>query len=160
MKKLLMADFDAACDILAMPYLAKYPDFLVALGFEYESLIIYTFACYRIKQQESRKLHHEALEQLIYGLVHLEGAYNGALFHARRRVELDPQDYEYKELLLLFHSCPDHLIDDAEAVQICIDILELNPGNKRALLSLESIDELLAREIRHGAFMKGNQVIN
>jgi hypothetical protein len=87
-------------------------------------------------------------------------AFNGALFHARRRLELDSDNLRYKEFLLFFHSVPDDLINDEEAMQICLEILEQDPTNKCALRTLEQMDRFYAKNIRPGTFIEGNFEFN
>ena len=59
---------------------------------------------YLLLDKESSELHYLASFLLSMGLNHLQGAYQTAFFHAKKAVELSPQDNSYKEYLLFFYE--------------------------------------------------------
>ena len=65
-------------------------------------------------------------------LCQLPGAYQIAWYHARRAVELAPDDIGYREFLLFFYGNPEALLTRAEAVAIAQDLLVRDPGNEAA----------------------------
>ncbi|GAH21613.1 unnamed protein product, partial [marine sediment metagenome] len=65
---------------------------LIGLGFENDNILGYVFINSLIAMNETAELHSIACGILSSGLCHLNGGYQGALFHARRALELDPNN--------------------------------------------------------------------
>ncbi|WP_278343214.1 hypothetical protein [Parageobacillus thermoglucosidasius] len=63
-------------------------------------------------------------------MCHLPDAYASALYHAKRAVELSPEDVSLKEHLLLFYEIPEKLISKEEAKAIAQEILKIITDNK------------------------------
>jgi hypothetical protein len=112
---------------------------IMSIGFSTESIAIYTFICFLLKEYESAYLHQLAAVVISQGLSHLEGAYSSGLFHARRAVELAPNNISYKEYLLLFNAIPDKLLDDPEAKIIAEEIVSQDPTNSTARKTIDEI---------------------
>lgn len=73
---------------------------------------------------------HEIAALLMSGpLCFYKDAYSVGLFHARKLLALDPNNYKNKEFLLLFHDIPERLIQKEEAIKLAQDILEIEPSN-------------------------------
>ncbi|WP_044896516.1 hypothetical protein [Bacillus alveayuensis] len=105
------------------------------------SIIYYSFLNYLLIENETSKIHDLAFSLLVNPLSHLEGAYNSALYHALRSVELtNRKDVGSLENLLFLNTIPDKLISDEEAIKICKEILKLDNKNE---LAKESLNELL-----------------
>jgi hypothetical protein len=114
-------------------------DFLLDLSVEEGSIVLYTFMCSLLLDNESAKLHHYASAIISTALVDFEGSYNAGLFHARRAVKLEPDRIEHKEWLLFFYGIPDKIMSNEEAFFIAKEILQSDPMNKIALKALEDI---------------------
>ncbi len=112
-------------------------DILMDIVYESESIAVYTFLQCLISKKETADLHYLSSEILCMPLSHIIGAYNSALFHARRAVDISPQDVSLKEYLLFFNSIPDKLVNDDEARELAIEILEKNPASEVAKKILE-----------------------
>ncbi|MCW6086064.1 MULTISPECIES: hypothetical protein [Clostridium] len=87
-------------------------------------------------KQESSALHYIASELFSMPLCHVTGAYNSSLFHARRAIELDPNNISYKEYILLFYNLPEKLIGQYEAKKFAQEVIEKLPNSKVALYIL------------------------
>jgi len=61
------------------------------------------------------------------------------LFHAKKALELKPNDISLQEYLLLYHTLPDKLLSDQEAEQLAKNILKFDPNNSAALNALKDI---------------------
>lgn len=114
-------------------------DFILEIGYDTESIIIYSFVCSLLCEKESANLHYLASEILVNPLSFLVGAYNTALHHARRAIQLAPNDISFKEYLLLFYNIPDQLINKEEAIEIAREVVKKVPENKVALDILSNI---------------------
>lgn len=104
-------------------------DCLMRIAFENQNILSYVFVTYLISIDNTAELHSLASDILGSPLCHLNGAYQGALFHARRALELDPNNIRYKEWILFFYEIPDRLVSREEAEKIASDILKENPSN-------------------------------
>jgi tetratricopeptide (TPR) repeat protein len=113
-------------------------DFLVELAYETESIAVYSFVSYLILTEENANNHYLASLLLSQPLSHLIGAYQAALYHAKRAIELAPKDTELKEYLLFFYELPDELMSREEAVAIAKEIIKINPKSRPALAILSN----------------------
>jgi len=100
---------------------------LSKIGYDEESICAYSFICFLIKDNETVEYHLLACGLMQTALCHLTGAYQCALYHARRVVEMCPNDMEAKENLLFFYRLPEKLINDEEAKSIVDAVLKKNP---------------------------------
>lgn len=68
------------------------------------------------------------------GINFLDGAYDKALYHIKRAMQLDENNIGYKEFYLIFYRHPDLLVQipDEEYLQCIEDILAINPTNETA----------------------------
>lgn len=108
-------------------------DVLLKIGYDMESITPYSFICSLLCEKESTNLHYLASEILVNPLCFIVGAYNAALYHARRAAQLEPNDISIKEYLLLFYNIPDKLISKEEAIEIARDVLNKIPNSKAAI---------------------------
>ncbi|MFB1052045.1 hypothetical protein ACEWET_14065 [Paraliobacillus sp. JSM ZJ581] len=70
---------------------------------------------------------------LVNPLRHIEGAYNAALYHAKRCVELtDQQGVGYLTNLLFLHDVPDNVVSELAAYSVAEKILSLDNNNEIA----------------------------
>ena len=106
-------------------------DTLVTIGYDNENICAYSFVCFLIFAEEKAEYHALAGEVLVQFFPYLTGAYETALYHTRRAIELDPNDIDNYGMLLFFHALPliKPLISQEEARSIAIKILAVNPNH-------------------------------
>jgi hypothetical protein len=97
----------------------------------HQSVAFYTYAFFMLLDQEAGRGHLLAGE-LLMQLKEVTGVQSGALFHARRAVELEPQVVTYLEFLLSFYALSEPLLTDEEAVACAQKILIFNPDHAYA----------------------------
>jgi tetratricopeptide (TPR) repeat protein len=124
-----LGDFQEAKKIFLQMNSSETRDSLLKIGYDTESIAPYSFLCGLLIESESSELHYMASELLSNPLCFLAGAYNAALYHARRAAELSPNDISYKEYILLFYNIPEKLIPKEEAICIATEILSVNPNS-------------------------------
>lgn len=119
--------FQDAKELIGKTNISDFSSFILDLGFENYSIAVYGFLVSYLLDKENAEVHSLAAEVLSSSLCRYEGAYSIGLFHARKAVELDEENIEYKQFLLLFHDIPDHLIGVVEAIGIAKQILAKKP---------------------------------
>ncbi|NRD80918.1 hypothetical protein HPT25_26700 [Bacillus sp. BRMEA1] len=111
-------------------------EWLVEYGFDTNSITAYTFAWQMIQEDESADNHFFASTLMATALCHMTGGYATALYHARRAVELNPEDIDLWEWLLFFYEIPDKLVSREEAEVITKKVLEVKPDSEPAKATL------------------------
>lgn len=91
---------------------------LTKVGYDQRSICAYSFVVSLLLDNETSELHYLASELLNISFCHYEGGYESSLYHARRAVELNPNDVELLEYLLLFRALPGQYITREEANEI------------------------------------------
>ena len=91
---------------------------LAKVGYDQSSICAYSFVVSLLLDKETSELHYLASELLNISFNHYEGGYESSLYHARRAIELNPNDVELLEYLLLFRELPGKYITREEANQI------------------------------------------
>jgi len=91
---------------------------LYKVGYDEKSFCAYTFVVSLLLDEETPDLHYLASELLNICFCHYEGGYESSLYHARKAVELAPNDVELLEYLLLFRDLPGRYIGQEEANEI------------------------------------------
>lgn len=112
---------------------------LIDLGFKTECVPLYTFVTFLLIEKETATLHYCAAMLIAQCFVYIEGSYSMGLFHARRSVELAPDDPSYKEYLLLYYNIPDKLLNKEDAEAIANALLSQDPSNITARNILQNI---------------------
>jgi len=112
---------------------------LLALAFDVQNILIYAFVCHLINKNNCADYHHFAAGIMSHPLCFIDGAYEVALYHTKRVLEIAPEDIEAMEMLLFFNTVPDKLISDEEATGIAHAILCKKPQNKTALNYLKDL---------------------
>lgn len=102
---------------------------LLELSLESESIIYYSFVQDMLKSHETAMLHYIASILMSQSLKHLKGAYLTAFYHAKKAVDLTPNDSSLKEYLLYFNDIPEKLLSDDEARKLADEILTVDPEN-------------------------------
>ena len=73
---------------------------LYKIAFDEHSICAYTFLAFLIREHEILEYHAIARIILEIGFCHIEGAYETALYHTYRSIELSPDDIDLQESLL------------------------------------------------------------
>ncbi|MDP5272914.1 hypothetical protein [Chengkuizengella axinellae] len=105
---------------------------LQEIAFDTQNILVYTFVIHLILQRETSKLHLIASELMALPFCFIEGGYSTAFYHAKKAVELSPQDSGLKEFLLFFHEIPDTLLSKEESIDIAIEVVKEIPNSKPA----------------------------
>lgn len=129
----ILGNIEEAKDVFKEMNYVEARDVLLKIGYDTESITPYSFICSLLCEKESANLHYLASEILVNPLCFLVGAYNAALYHARRAAQLEPNDTSLKEYLLLFYNIPDKLISKEDAVEIAREVVNKIPNSKVAL---------------------------
>jgi hypothetical protein len=112
-------------------------DWVIEYGFDSNSITAYTFAWQLIHEEESADHHFMASTLMATALCHIPGGYATALYHARRAIELNPEDIELWEWLLFFYEIPDSLVSREEAEAIAKKVLVVKPDSNPAQKTLD-----------------------
>jgi hypothetical protein len=103
------------------------------LAFDTKDIALYTFVVSMLLKDEAARLHYLASVLLVMPFCFLDGAYRAGLYHARKCLELEPHNDDYKELLLTFYDLPDRLITNEEALRVAYEIVKNRPSSQFAL---------------------------
>ena len=82
-------------------------DVILAISVNTESIVIYTFVSSILQRNESSNLHYISSVLMSAPLCHIEGAYEVGLFHAKKAIELSPNDLSLYKYILFFENNPD-----------------------------------------------------
>jgi len=102
------------------------------LAFDTQSLAVYGLIIGLLLEAETAQKHAIAEKILSLPLNFIEGANCSALYHLRRAIQLDPDDIEFKQVLLSFHEHPDQLVGKTEAIKVAGEILSKRSDSKIA----------------------------
>lgn len=103
-----------------------------------QTLTLYGYVVNLLLNQETAVAHQLASRVLVELLNTIEGAYVSAYWHAKRAVELAPEDIEYKLWLLKFKTLPGHLLSNDNAIELAHSIIEIDPDCEEALTILKA----------------------
>jgi tetratricopeptide (TPR) repeat protein len=116
--------------------------FFTSHHYKYEKeVVFYFFLEDWIFEEESAELHSTAAVMMSFGLNWMPGAYNVALRHLQRALELDPDNVSYKDLMLLFYEIPERLLTLEQAAKFAKDIIKEKPENLSAQRVLKRYQE-------------------
>ncbi len=130
---ILKGNFKEAEDVLVSITEQTYAGCLASIDFNKANMMLYTFACYLIAKDESVDNHLLAVGLLQTIINYFEGAYDSAYYHAKRALELEPDNIVCMQTILCFYKMPDHPIYEEEAVPLALKILEREPDSQGAL---------------------------
>lgn len=99
---------------------------------------LYGYVVNLLLEQENSVFHQLASKILLKFPDFIKGAYASAYWHAKRAVQLAPQDIEFKLWLLKFKALPGNLLSNDDAIQLAQSIIDIDPGNKEALITLKA----------------------
>ena len=131
---ILSGSFDDACREHAVNMQCEeLNNELLALAFDVQNILVYAFTCHLITKNNCADYHHFAARIMSHPLCFIEDAYDVALYHIKRVLEIAPEDIEAMEMMMFFNTITDKLISDEAAIEIAGTILQKNPQNKTAL---------------------------
>lgn len=134
---IMKVDFKEAEKIFFNMSVEEQKEIIEQLAYNTESMIIYSFVQYVNEKNENILFHEIEFDMLTNALCHIEGAYQMALFHNQRLLELVPDSVKYMEWMLSFYDVK--VIDKRKAVTIAKRLLELDNDN---LIGKEMIQRL------------------
>lgn len=93
--------------------------------------MFYLFYLNKLIKNENAQDHYFVSLILAHPLNFLDGAYDQALYHAKRAMQLDENDVSYKEYYLFFYKQPDLIVSvpDEEFEKYCDEILKVDENN-------------------------------
>ncbi len=138
-KYILSGDFYKAKILVKHLTIKKLDEILFKLTYHGKSIAPYGFIWFLINENENAEYHSIASVLLSNGINYLPNAYNLALFHARRAVNLSPKNIGHKQFLLFFYNLPERLISESEALKIAKDVLKKYPDDRIALDVIEKL---------------------
>lgn len=137
---IVSANFIEAEELFKKSNFEDFSEEIMYISYENNSIINYSFLNYLMVKEESKDLHDLAFSLLVNPLCHIEGAYNSALYHAKRSVALtEGKNVGSLENLLFLNSIPDKLINNQDAIDICNQILKLDNSNEIAQSTIEEL---------------------
>ena len=105
----------------------KQKEVIEQLAYNTENMIVYTFIQYMNEKEEKILFHEIEFDILTNALCHVEGAYQMALYHNQRLLDLVPDSVKYMEWMLSFYDVK--IIDKEKAVTIANKILDIDLNN-------------------------------
>lgn len=73
---------------------------ILEIGCDEINICSYAFICFLLRKHEASYYHSLASTLLSAAFCHLEGGYYAAIYHARRAIDLSPNDIQLQENLL------------------------------------------------------------
>ncbi len=117
-KNILSGNFLEAAKYLPEISAKEFEKIIFYIGLNLENIIAYSFLCFLMIKNETIELHTSAFQIIIGEFFYIDGSYATALYHARRIIELDPNNLESIHALLFFNSHPEKLVSNEEALEI------------------------------------------
>lgn len=131
-------EFDKAKILFSKLDEKKQIDTLCLIGYESDNILVYTFICYLLQENNTAKMHSLAAEILRFSLCDVNGAYQAAFYHTKKAIELSPNDINLKEYLLFFYEIPEKLLSKEEAIKIANEVLSINKKSQPAMNVIKS----------------------
>lgn len=135
--KIINVDFKQAEIIFMKMSSEEQREIIEKMAYNTESMIVYAFVQYVNEKNESVVFHEIEFDILTNALCHIEGAYQIALFHNQRLLELVPNSVKYLEWMLLFYDVK--VIDKEKVLSVINEILEMDSDNMLGKRMLERI---------------------
>ena len=130
-------NYEEAYKLIKVEGLDKYFDAILAEAFEEADICYYEFIKYVIEYYNNSAINHNRASIIMTNALNvLPKGYEIGFDHAKKSIELEPNDYSYKEYLLLFYQIPNKLLSKDEAIKIANEILKVDQENKAAKLVL------------------------
>ena len=135
--KIINVDFKQAEIIFMEMSSEEQREIIEEMAYNTESMIVYAFVQYVNEKNESVVFHEIVFAILTNALCHIEGAYQIALFHNQRLLELVPNSVKYLEWMLSFYDVK--VIDKEKALSVINEILEIDSDNMLGKRMLERV---------------------
>ena len=129
--KLIYGEYQEIEQICRNQTEAEIRDLMMNVAYDTENLSVYGFIQYMIRRTENANWIKLAVDIMLNPFSCMEGAYSGALYHARELVLME-RNIKNLERLLFFYNIPEKLINDEEAKNIAEEILKTDANNKVA----------------------------
>lgn len=136
-KKIMMVDFEQAEGIFLQLSEKEQKEAIEHFVYTTESMIFYSFIQYMNERNEKILFHEMEFDILTNGLCHIEGAYQIALYHNLRLLELIPNSIRYMEWMLSLYDVK--VINKEKARSMAKKILELDKNNMNAKIVLDRL---------------------
>lgn len=107
---------------------------------EYKDVVFYFFLEEWAIDSQDDKLFELTSILMSFSLNWIPGAYNVALKHLQKAIEIQPENTDYKSEMLLFHEIPERLITLEEAGKYAQEVLEVYPDDKFAQRIMKRIE--------------------
>jgi hypothetical protein len=101
-KAIFNYEFEEAKKIFFKVNVQEQDEILSLIAYDNDSILMYTFLCYLISEKNTSYMHHLTSLIMSTALCHIQGAYQCAYYHARKALELSPENVDLKEYLLFF----------------------------------------------------------
>lgn len=105
--------------------------------YDTSNITLYTVAASMLMDEQTAEMHHLASYLMAMPLCAYNGSFSLGLFHARRSLELDPGEIEYKRYWISFHDIAEQLVKKDEAIKIAREVLQEDPECRISLNVLE-----------------------
>lgn len=135
--KIINVDFKQAEIIFMEMSSEEQREIIEEMAYNTESMLVYAFVQYVNEKNENVVFHEIEFDILTNALCHIEGAYQIALFHNQRLLELVPNSVKYLEWMLLFYDVK--VIDKEKALCVINEILEMDSDNMLGKRMLERV---------------------
>lgn len=114
---------------------------LFEMSYNLENIAIYSYYNYKIARQENADDHYQASLILSQILNTINGAYDISFYHAKKAIELDPNNLEYKEYILIFQHYPDLTVNINVEIfkNYAFELLDSDTNNMAAKSFLQSL---------------------
>ncbi|WP_304154146.1 hypothetical protein [Megamonas hypermegale] len=134
---ILSGNFKKAKEISKSLETDELEGYLLKIGYDSDNIMVYVFLCDILNEKESADINYLASVVLTGPFAYLEGAYGAGYYHAKKAIELDPDNIGFKEYILFFYIVPEHLLPKNEAISIAKEVLKKDPNNIAALNTLK-----------------------
>ncbi len=105
-KHIMNMDFNEAYAIVWNLDEEELEELILDIGTRTMNLTVYSFMNYLLQREEASRFHSVTALLMAFPLCHMEGAYTISLYHARKAIELSPEDASYYEFVLFFEGNP------------------------------------------------------
>lgn len=126
--EILSGDFVQARKTVKTMSFREFYRFMMGQPYHTEKeVVFYFFMVDLIGEKEDDEYHNLASIIMTFGLNWMPGAYNVAMCHLQRAIQLNPDNIGYKQEMLLFNIMPDQLLSKEEALAYAREVHEVDP---------------------------------